>query len=123
VHNHFLKGILSKDALTAFHLTSIPDFKSLSPTDIYSVYLIIDFDHALSQFIRHFSLSTGEHTCWNYRYGCFSMWKKFQLQLHSAFQPQLIMPSRVVQAYPPGDSFPLGNCNNDLIDVRQQWPN
>ncbi|KAG1793381.1 hypothetical protein EV424DRAFT_1336031 [Suillus variegatus] len=117
VRNHFLKGILSGDALTAFHLTLTPDFKSLSPTDIHSIYSLIDFDHALSQFIRHFSLSTGEHTRWDHRYGRFSAWKKFRLQLHSAFQPRLIMPSRVVQAYPPGESFPLGNCDNVLVDI------
>ncbi|KAG1838713.1 hypothetical protein DFJ58DRAFT_668180 [Suillus subalutaceus] len=27
------------------------------------------------------------------------------------------MPSRVVQAYPPGESFPLGNCDNVLVDI------
>ncbi|KAG1855180.1 hypothetical protein DFJ58DRAFT_716259 [Suillus subalutaceus] len=117
VRNHFLKGILSGDALTAFHLTLTPDFKFLSPTDIHSVYSLIDFDHVLSQFIGHFSFSTSEHTCWDHRYRHFSTWKKFRLQLHSAFQPWLIMPSRVVQAYPPGESFPLGNCNNVLINI------
>ncbi|KAG1843883.1 hypothetical protein F4604DRAFT_1884546 [Suillus subluteus] len=96
VCNHFLKGILSGDALTAFHLTLTPDFKSLSPTDIHSVYSLIDFDHALSQFIRCFSFSTGEHTRWDYRYGHFSA---------------------VVQAYPPGESFPLGNCDNVLVNI------
>ncbi|KAG1730410.1 uncharacterized protein EDB91DRAFT_1239099 [Suillus paluster] len=64
VHNHFLKGILSEDALTTFQLNN-----------------------------------------------------KFQLQLHSAFQQWLIMPSRVVQAYPPSDIFPFGNCDTALIDT------
>ncbi|KAG1888723.1 hypothetical protein F4604DRAFT_1674358 [Suillus subluteus] len=68
VWNHFLKGILSEDALTAFHLTSKPDFNALTP-------------------------------------------------LHSAFQSRVIMPSRVVQAYPPSDAFPLGNCDTVLINV------
>jgi hypothetical protein len=27
------------------------------------------------------------------------------------------MPSRVVQAYPPSNEFPLGNCDNILIDT------
>ncbi|KAG1870313.1 hypothetical protein F4604DRAFT_1881252 [Suillus subluteus] len=117
VHNHFLKGILSGDALTAFHLTLTLDFKSLSPTDIHSAYSLIDFDQALSQFIGHFSFSTSEHTRWDHRYGRFSTWKKFRLQLHSAIQPRLIMPSRVVQAYPPGESFPLGNCDNVLVNI------
>ncbi|KAG1902591.1 uncharacterized protein F5891DRAFT_948766 [Suillus fuscotomentosus] len=117
VRNHFLKGILSGDALTAFHLTSTPDFKSLSPTNIHTIYSLIDFDHALSQFIKCFSLSTGEHTRWDHKYGRFHAWKKFRLQLHSAFRPRLIMPSRVIQVYPPDSRFPLGNCDNVLVDV------
>lgn len=117
VCNHFLKGILSGDALTAFHLTSTPDFKSLSPTDIHTIYSLIDFDHALSQFIKHFSLSTSEHTHWDHKYGRFRAWKKFRLQLHSAFRPWLIMPSSVIQVYPPDSVFPLRNCDNVLVDV------
>ncbi|KAG1827707.1 hypothetical protein EV424DRAFT_1471504 [Suillus variegatus] len=117
VRNHFLKGILSGDALTAFHLTSTPDFKSLSPTDIHTIYSLIDFDHALSQFIKHFSLSTGKHTRWDHKYGHFHTWKNFRLQLHSVFWPRLIMPSSVIQAYPPDSRFPLGNCDNVLVDV------
>ncbi|KAG2028984.1 hypothetical protein BDR03DRAFT_988058 [Suillus americanus] len=99
VRNHFHKGILSGDALTTFYLTSTPDFKSLSPDDICTKYALVDFDHAVSQFIAHFSLSNGE------------------IQLHSAFQSRVIMPSRVIQSYPPSDSFPLGNCDTVLIDV------
>lgn len=117
VRNHFLKGILSEDALTAFHLTLTPDFKSLSLADIHTIYSLIDFNKALSQYIRRCSLSTDEHTRWDYSHGRFSAWKKFRLQLHSAFQAQLIMPSRVIQAYPPGDGFPLGNCDNVLVDI------
>jgi hypothetical protein len=60
VCKHFLKGILSEDALTAFHLMSTLDFKSLSPTNI-------------------------EHTHWDHRYRHFYTWKKFHLRLHSAF--------------------------------------
>ncbi|KAG1795563.1 uncharacterized protein BJ212DRAFT_1450746 [Suillus subaureus] len=92
VHNHFLKGILSEDVLTAFHLTSTPDFKSLSPTNIHTKYLLTDFDDALSQFIRRSSISTGEHTHWDHRY-------------------------RVIRVYPPDDEFPLGNCDNVLVDI------
>ncbi|KIK34957.1 hypothetical protein CY34DRAFT_110084, partial [Suillus luteus UH-Slu-Lm8-n1] len=117
VRNHFLKGILSEDALTAFHLTLTLDFKSLSLADIHTIYSLIDFDQALSQYIRCCSLSTDEHTRWDYSHGRFSAWKKFRLQLHSAFQARLIMPSRVIQAYPPGDGFPLGNCDNVLVDI------
>ncbi|KAG2043528.1 hypothetical protein BDR03DRAFT_851704, partial [Suillus americanus] len=117
VRNHFLKGILSEDALTAFHLTSTPDFNALTPISIQTKYSLLDFNHVLSRFIDQLSLSTGEHTCWDHRYGCFRTWNKFRLQLHSAFQSRVIMPSRVVQAYPPSDAFPLGNCDTVLINV------
>ncbi|KAG1848760.1 hypothetical protein DFJ58DRAFT_729794 [Suillus subalutaceus] len=117
VRNHFLKGILSGDALTAFQLNVTPDYKLLSPSDIRTKYALFDFNLALTDFICCSSLSGGEHSRWDPRYGRFQAWHKFQLQLHSAFQPRVIMPSRVVQAYPPSDDFPLGNCDTVLIDA------
>jgi hypothetical protein len=117
VRNHFLKGILSEDALTAFQLNVTPDYKSLSPAEIRTKYSLPDFDRALTDFIHRSSLASGEHTRWDPKYGRFQAWNKFRLQLHSAFQPRVIMPSRVVQAYPPSNDFPLGNCDTILIDV------
>jgi hypothetical protein len=117
VHNHFLKGILSGDVLTAFQLNVAPDYKSLSPSEIHMKYALLDFDRVLADFICHSSLSSSEHSCWDPRYGHFHVWHKFRLQLHLAFQPQVIMPSRVVQAYPPSNGFPLGNCDTVLVDT------
>ncbi|KAG1867447.1 hypothetical protein C8R48DRAFT_793878 [Suillus tomentosus] len=117
VRNHFLKGILSEDALTAFQLNVAPDYKSLSPSEICRKYAVLDFDRALANFICRSSLSSGEHSRWDPKYGHFQVWHKFRLQLHSAFQPQVIMPSQVVQAYPPSDDFPFGNCDTVLIDA------
>ncbi|KAG1819057.1 uncharacterized protein BJ212DRAFT_1446201 [Suillus subaureus] len=88
VHNHFLKGIFSGDVQTTFQVNITPDYKSL-----------------------------GEHTCWDPKYGHYQVWNKFWLQLHSAFQQCVIMPSRVVQAYPPSNDFPLSNCDTILIDT------
>jgi hypothetical protein len=116
VCNHFIKGILSEDALTAFQLNVTPDYKSLSLAEIHTKYSLPDFDHALTDFIHHSSLASGEHTHWDPKYGRFQAWNKFRLQLHSAFQPWVIMPSRVVQAYPPSNDVPLGNCDTILID-------
>ncbi|KAG1817122.1 uncharacterized protein BJ212DRAFT_1299292 [Suillus subaureus] len=59
----------------------------------------------------------GEHTRWDPKYGHYQAWNKFWLQLHSAFQQRVIMPSRVVQAYLPSNDFPLGNCDAVLIDA------
>ncbi|KAG2740565.1 hypothetical protein P692DRAFT_20753108, partial [Suillus brevipes Sb2] len=117
VRNHFLKGILSGDALTAFQLNVTPDYKSLTPSDIRTKYALLDFNHALANFIRRSTLSGGEHSSWDPEHGRFRVWNKFRVQLHSAFQPRVIMPSRVVQAYPPSADFPLGNCDTVLIDA------
>ncbi|KAG1887539.1 uncharacterized protein F5891DRAFT_1132109 [Suillus fuscotomentosus] len=117
VRNHFLKGILSGDALTAFQLNITPDYKSLSPSDIHAKYALLGFERALAEFICCSPLSSGENSCWDPKYGHFQVWHKFQLQLHSAFQPRVIMPSRVVQAYPPSDDFPFGNCDTVLVET------
>ncbi|KAG1901636.1 uncharacterized protein F5891DRAFT_1128051 [Suillus fuscotomentosus] len=102
VRNHFLKGILSEDALTTFQLNVAPDYKSLSLSEIRRKYAVLDFDRALANFICHSSVSSGEHSRWDPKYGRFQVWHKFRLQLHSAFQP---------------DDFPLGNCDSVLIDA------
>jgi hypothetical protein len=85
--------------------------------DICTKYSLPDFDIALSSFINYSFQSTGEGTLWDGRHRHFSTWNKFQLQLHSSFQPQIIMPSRVIQAYSPYDTFPFSNCNTVLIDT------
>jgi hypothetical protein len=117
VRNHFLKGILSGDAQTAFQVNITPDYKSLSPAEIRMKYILPDFDRSLTDFVAWSSLSSGEHTRWDPQYGRYQVWNKFRLQLHSAFQQCVIMPSRMVQAYPPSDEFPLGNCDTVLIDA------
>ncbi|KAG2357121.1 hypothetical protein BDR07DRAFT_1453197 [Suillus spraguei] len=103
VQNHFLKGVLSGDALTAFHLTSKPDFNALMPVSIQTKYSLVNFNHALSQFINWLSLSTGEHTRWDHRY--------------------VIMPSRVIQAYPPKncDTVLINITGDDASHVAQVW--
>jgi len=117
VRNHFLKGILSGDAQTAFQVNVTLDYRSLTPAEICTKYTLPNFNCALADFIARSSLSSGEHSHWDPRYGRYQVWNKFRLQLHSAFQQRVIMPSRVVQAYPPSDDFPFGNCDTVLIDA------
>ncbi|KAG2335531.1 hypothetical protein BDR05DRAFT_978937 [Suillus weaverae] len=117
VRNHFLKGILSGDAQTAFQVNVTPDYRSLSPAEISTKYILPNFNCTLADFIAQSSSSSGEHTRWNPEYGHYHTWNKFQLQLHSAFQQRVIIPSRVVQAYPPSDDFLLGNCDTILVDA------
>ncbi|KAG2348172.1 hypothetical protein BDR05DRAFT_875755, partial [Suillus weaverae] len=117
VRNHFLKGILSGDAQTAFQVNVTPDYRSLSPAEISTKYILPNFNCTLANFIAQSSSSSGEHTRWNPEYGHYHTWNKFWLQLHSAFQQRVIIPSRVVQAYPPSNDFPLGNCDTILVDA------
>ncbi|KAG1739646.1 hypothetical protein EDD22DRAFT_851927 [Suillus occidentalis] len=117
VRNHFLKGILSGDAQTAFQVNVTPDYNSLSPAEISTKFILPNFNCALADFIARSSSSSGEHTRWDPEYGRYHTWNKFRLQLHSAFQQRVIIPSRTVQAYPPSDDFPLGNCDTILVDA------
>ncbi|KAG2124381.1 hypothetical protein DEU56DRAFT_873315 [Suillus clintonianus] len=82
IRNHFLKGILSVEANAAFHITISPDHKSLSITDLQSLYSLPDFGTLLS-----------------------------------TFKSRVMMPSQIVQAFPPSDTFPLGNCDAVLVQL------
>ncbi|KAG1753656.1 uncharacterized protein EDB91DRAFT_1234095 [Suillus paluster] len=90
IRNHFLKGILSVEANAAFHVTISPNRKSLSITDLQSLYSLPDFVRT---------------------------WNKFRLQLLSTFQSRVVMLSQIVQAFPPSDTFPLGNCDAVLMQL------
>ncbi|KAG2029027.1 hypothetical protein BDR03DRAFT_936897 [Suillus americanus] len=93
IQNHFLKGIRSSTATVVFHLYALPDF-----------------GQAFSDYIA--KASDGQFTTtWSSDHGHLKIWNKFRLQLHSVFRSRLIMPSQVVQAAPPSEKFPLGNCD------------
>ncbi|KAG2140491.1 uncharacterized protein EDB93DRAFT_1241855 [Suillus bovinus] len=96
---HEVKSIHG-DALTAFQLNVMPDYKLLSVFDMRTKYALLTLTFRSNPKSVHFHV-----------------WHKFRLQLHSAFQPRVIMPSQVVQAYPPTNGFPFGNCNAVLIDA------
>ncbi|KAG1816369.1 uncharacterized protein BJ212DRAFT_1446931 [Suillus subaureus] len=94
VQNHFLKGILSSTATTAFHVTIAPDRAKMSINEA----------------------SNGQPAMsWSCDHGCVKTLNKFQLQLHSIFHSRLIMPSQVIQASPPSQIFPLGNCDAVIV--------
>ncbi|KAG1755735.1 hypothetical protein EDB19DRAFT_1823246 [Suillus lakei] len=89
VRNHFLKGILSGDALTAFQLNVTPDYKSLSLVEIRTKYSLPDLDIALADFIHNSSQFTGEHTHWDTSYG------SRVAQVRLIFQPTIRRGSNV----------------------------
>lgn len=110
VRNHFLKGILSSTAMTAFHVTVAPDRAKMSINEVQQLYVLPDFGQALSDYIA--KASNGQPLAsWSSGHGRVRTWNKFRLQLHSVFRSRLIMPSQVVQAAPPSQTFPLGNCD------------
>ncbi|KAH7921465.1 hypothetical protein BV22DRAFT_1107182 [Leucogyrophana mollusca] len=120
VTNHFLKGILSDDARTAFHLTVAADRKKMTVSEIEEKYQIEDFRTALGDYIDdHANANPREFNHWNPNHGYLRVWYKFRIQLRSVLKPRSIMPSQLVQAYPPSGAFPRGNCDAVLVQGLQ----
>ncbi|KAG2146426.1 uncharacterized protein EDB93DRAFT_1240884 [Suillus bovinus] len=116
VRNHFLKGILSVEANAAFHVTISPDRKSLPITDLQSIYSLPNFGAVLMEYINDSSQNTPT-TAWTCARDSVRTWNKFRLQLHSTFQSRVVMPSQIVQAFPPSETFPMGNCDAVLVQL------
>ncbi|KAG1807706.1 hypothetical protein EV424DRAFT_1543760 [Suillus variegatus] len=114
VRNHFLKGILSAEAKAAFHVTIAPDRKSFTLHDLQDTYSLPDFAAVLTEYINKIPRH-GPTTSWTCQGGFVQTWNKFRIQLVSTFQSRVVMPSQIVQAYPPSEAFPLGNCDAILI--------
>ncbi|KAG1735664.1 uncharacterized protein EDB91DRAFT_1238174 [Suillus paluster] len=101
--NHFTKGILSNNANAALTVTRTPDCSNISWPDVMHTYGLPDLHHKMFSTIK--------------------VWSKFCIQLHSTFRPSIIMPSRAVQAQPPSDTFPSGNCDVIFLDTDQSTNN
>ncbi|KAG2352440.1 hypothetical protein BDR07DRAFT_1384263 [Suillus spraguei] len=99
IWNHFTKGILSDSANAALTVTRSPDGSNLSWPDVMRTYGLPDLRHKMFSTIK--------------------IWSKFRIQLHSTFRPSIIMPSQAVQAEPPSDTFPSGNCDAIFLDTDQ----
>ncbi|KAG2033212.1 hypothetical protein BDR03DRAFT_835911, partial [Suillus americanus] len=111
VCNHFLKGLLSKDSSVAFHVAVTSDLANKSSTFLAQLYHLPYFTNQLHSFIEHVN-GSGSH----FQTHLLKVWNKFCLQLHSDLCPCLVMPSQqVVQAYPPSEAYPLGNCDIVLL--------
>ncbi|KAG2370253.1 hypothetical protein BDR07DRAFT_1503414 [Suillus spraguei] len=116
IQNHFTKGILSDSANAALTVTRSPDGSNLSWPDVMRTYGLPDLRHKVTDYIQQYADDVE---------GCFQMfstikiWSKFRIQLHSTFRPSIIMPSQAVQAEPPSDTFPSGNCDAIFLDMDQ----
>lgn len=116
VWNHFLKGILFSTVTAAFHINITSDQAKISVNEVQQLYALLDFGQALSDYIAKASGSQFM-TAWSNDCGRLKTWNKFQLQLHSVFHLWMIMPSQVMQAAPPSEKFPLGNCNAMIMQL------
>ncbi|KAI5981111.1 hypothetical protein EDD15DRAFT_2560938 [Pisolithus albus] len=108
--NHFLKGVVSDDSTTAFHITVKPDFADKSSNYIATTYNLPDFPHLLQNYIDGIP---GDHDRLGGR--LLKGWMKFRLQLRSHHLPTNIIPSQQVQALPPSTEHPLGKCDAVLV--------
>ena len=109
-NNHFLKGIVSEDSNTAFHVTVKADFADKSSKYMADTYTLPDFPHRLQAYIDSIPC---DHSRLPGR--LLKGWLKFHLQLQSRLNPRKLMPSQQVQALPPSNEHPLGKCNTVLV--------
>ncbi|KAG2035208.1 hypothetical protein BDR03DRAFT_934965 [Suillus americanus] len=91
-----------RPANAAFHVTIAHDLADRSAATLTQHYRLADFPNVLSQYLN--------------------AWYKFRLQLHSQLCPCNIMPSQQVQAYPPCDAYPFGNCDIVLLQPTDAHP-
>ncbi|KIK11315.1 hypothetical protein PISMIDRAFT_122910 [Pisolithus microcarpus 441] len=108
--NHFLKGIISKDTTSAFHVTVMPEFAEKSPKYVATAYNLPDFPTLLQNYIDGVP---GDHSYIHWR--LLKGWTKFRLQLRSYLDPSDIIPSQQVQALPPSAEHPFGKCDTVLV--------
>ncbi|KAG0704067.1 hypothetical protein DFH29DRAFT_997953 [Suillus ampliporus] len=113
VRNHFLKGILSDDTRIAFNVIVKPERKRLDASQLQLLYAIPDFSEALHLYMIHNGYA---HPDILGRQLLFDTWTKFQIQLYSTFHTCRIMSSQQIQAEPPSNDFPRGNCDTVLLN-------
>jgi len=117
--NHFLKGVLCEDSRAAFNLTVKPDSLRLTIQQLSSMYKLGEFPSLYALYICRSVLTLpditqSQLTSWNAL--SFSTWRKFRLQLLSVFNNCTVMPSRLIQAYPPSKDFPYGYVDAVLLN-------
>jgi len=117
--NHFLKGILHKDSQATFNLTVKPDSSHLTIQQLLLMYKLREFPSLYALYIHRSVLTLpditqSQFTSWNAL--SFSAWRKFRLQLLSVFNNCTVMPSHLIQAYPPSKNFPYGYTDAVLLN-------
>ena len=109
-HNHFLKGIVTEDSTTTFHVTVKPDFADKPPNYMAMTYNLPNFPALLQNYI---DAIPGDHPRLHGR--LLKGWTKFRLQLQSHLHLSSLLPSQQVQAFPPLTEYPYGKCDVVLV--------
>jgi len=119
IRNHFLKGVLREDSRAAFNLTVKPDSSRLTIQQLLSMYKLGEFPSLYALYIHRsvltlLDITQSQLTSWNAL--SFSAWRKFRLQLLSVFNNCTVMPSHLIQVYPPSKDFPYGYADAVLLN-------
>ncbi|KIK80378.1 hypothetical protein PAXRUDRAFT_158863 [Paxillus rubicundulus Ve08.2h10] len=129
VQNYFLKGIISNDSCTALHDTIKCDLLSMSTDDIQQQYCLPDFTSTFCDYLHQCANKADINKALHMP---LKVWFKFWVQLLSVHNGRMVMPSQVVQGYPPSEKIPLGtviwcsptplnNPSNAMVCTLQCW--
>ena len=108
--NHFLKGIVSEDSTTAFHVNVKSNFADKSSYHLAMTYNLPNFPTLLRNFINTIP---SDHS--RLHVHLLKGWTKFRLQLQSCLHLSNLMPSQQVQAFLPSTEHPYRKCDAILV--------
>lgn len=118
IRNHFLKGVIREDSRAAFNLTVKPDSSRHTIQHLGSMYKLHALPSLYESYVARSVLmlpNVSQSQLAFYSTLHFRVWKKFRFQLLSAFNNCTVMPSSLIQAYPPSNDFPLGYADAILF--------
>ncbi|KIK75647.1 hypothetical protein PAXRUDRAFT_172149 [Paxillus rubicundulus Ve08.2h10] len=115
--NHFLKGIISNNSHTALHVTMKPNLSSMTIDTIQQQYHLLDFTNTFYNYLCQHTNKADLNKAFQMP---LKTWLKFHMQLLSVHNGRTVMPSQVVQAYPPCEKIPCGNCDTVLLNTVEQ---
>lgn len=108
-------GISCCPCTTTLSVTTAADQANLAIDDISTMYALPDFAAKLEEYLFRCTNYSRSHLTSEWSNN-FVVWHKFRIQRYSISRPSVIMPSELIQAYPPSPSAPLGNCDVVLLN-------
>jgi hypothetical protein len=101
-HRPHLPNVLVDDAATQFHL---PDLRGA-----LGDFFALEITHAARR--GHRRSRPDSELPWSH----VNIWTSFRLQRRSAQNPDILIPTRTIQALAPSATMPYGRCNTVLVD-------